>query len=249
MNGTTFRVLGPVKAWHNGRLLPCRTARHRAVLAAVLVDVGDVVPCDVLVDRVWSGRPPAAAEATLQAVISRLQRELEPDAAPGGWERFRLAGPGYRLTVDPEQVNEVRLVRLLRTAQALAGQDVAAARSAVAEGLDLWHGPAYATVAATFATNDRGRLAQLRLDARELAARTAGSYPAVVRGAKARPGPSARSGRPVAPRRTALTGLLPAARRRGTTLPAVGRVSDASESSVAVNWSTTSPSTRPATGP
>ncbi|MGY1883910.1 winged helix-turn-helix domain-containing protein [Blastococcus sp. SYSU DS0753] len=145
MNGTTFRVLGPVEAWHDGRLLPCRRARHRAVLAAVLVDAGDVVPFDVLVDRVWSGRQPAAAATTLQAVISRLRRELEPDAAPGGWTLLVTREPGYRLAVDPEQVDAVRFVRLLRTARALSGQDVQAARSALAEGLDLWRGPAYAT--------------------------------------------------------------------------------------------------------
>jgi predicted ATPase/DNA-binding SARP family transcriptional activator len=170
MSGTSFRVLGPVEAWHDGRLLPCRTARHRAVLAAVLMDAGDVVPFDVLVDRVWSGRPPAAASTTLQAVVSRLRRELEPDAVPGRWTLLVTREPGYRLAVDPEQVDAVRFVRLLRTARSLAERDVQSARSAVAEGLGLWRGPAYADVAAAFAVEECERLGQLRLDARELAA-------------------------------------------------------------------------------
>ena len=171
MNGSSFRVLGPVQVWHGGRLVPCRTARHRAVLAALLVDAGDVVPVDVLVDRVWSGQPPPSVSTTLQAVVSRLRRELEPGAAPGRWTLLVTRAPGYLLAVDPADVDAVRFVRLLRSARDLAEQDdVAAARSTVAEALGLWRGPAYADVTADFATAECERLGQLRLDARELAA-------------------------------------------------------------------------------
>ena len=170
MSGTTFRVLGPVEVWRDGRLLPNRAPQNRAVLAALLVDAGHTVPVDVLVDRVWSGRPPAAASATLQAVISRLRRQLEPEAG-AGWTLLLTREPGYRLAVEPEAVDAVRFTRLVRSARELAARDeVAAAREVVAEGLALWRGPAYADVAATFAVAECERLAQLRLAARELAA-------------------------------------------------------------------------------
>ncbi len=171
MNGTSFRVLGPVEIRRDDRLLPGQTARHRATLAALLVDVGRTVPGDVLADRVWSGQPPASASGTLQALISRLRRELEPDTAPGGWTLLLTRDPGYVLAADPEDVDAVRFVRLLRSARELAGRgDDAGARAAVGEGLALWRGPAYADVSAAFAVEESERLEQLRLDARELAA-------------------------------------------------------------------------------
>ncbi|RFU21618.1 BTAD domain-containing putative transcriptional regulator [Geodermatophilus marinus] len=170
MSVTSFRVLGPVEVWRDGRPLAAQTPRHRAVLAALLVDAGRTVAVDVLADRVWSGQPPTAVSATLQAVISRLRRELEPDAG-GAWTLLLTREPGYRLAVDPEDVDAVRFSRLVRTARELAARgDVAGARAAVAEGLGLWRGPAYADVAATFAVEEAERLEQARLDARELAA-------------------------------------------------------------------------------
>ncbi len=171
MSTTSFRVLGPVEIRRGDRLLPGQTARHRATLAALLVDVGRSVPVDVLADRVWSGEPPASASGTLQALISRLRRELEPGTAPGGWTLLLTRDPGYVLAADPEDVDAVRFVRLLRTARELvARDDVAGARAAVTEGLALWRGPAYADVSAAFAVEESERLEELRLDARELAA-------------------------------------------------------------------------------
>jgi predicted ATPase/DNA-binding SARP family transcriptional activator len=171
MSATSFGVLGPVEIRRGDRLLPGQTARHRATLAALLVDVGRTVAVDVLADRVWSGQPPTSASGTLQALISRLRRELEPDAQPGRWTLLLTRDPGYVLAADPGDVDAVRFGRLLRSARELAGRDdVEGARAAVAEGLALWRGPAYADVSATFAVEESERLEQLRLDARELAA-------------------------------------------------------------------------------
>ncbi|PRY50076.1 putative ATPase [Geodermatophilus tzadiensis] len=171
MSATTFRVLGPVEVWRDGTLLPTRSPRHRAVLAALLVDAGRTVPVDLLVDRVWSGQPPTAVSATLQSIVSRLRRELEPDVPNGRWTLLVTREPGYRLDVAPEDVDAVRFVQLLRTARDLAARDDAGrARAAVTEGLALWRGPAYADVSATFAGEESERLEQLRLAARELAA-------------------------------------------------------------------------------
>ncbi|SFO72094.1 Predicted ATPase [Geodermatophilus dictyosporus] len=171
MSVTSFRVLGPVEVWRDGALLPTRSPRHRAVLAALLVDAGRTVPVDLLVDRVWSGQPPTAVSATLQSIVSRLRRELEPDAPNGRWTLLVTREPGYRLDVAPEDVDAIRFVQLLRAARDLAARDDAArARAAVTEGLALWRGPAYADVSATFAGEESERLEQLRLAARELAA-------------------------------------------------------------------------------
>ncbi|MGY1714857.1 BTAD domain-containing putative transcriptional regulator [Geodermatophilus sp. SYSU D01106] len=171
MSATSFRVLGPVEVRRDGSLLAPQSPKHRAVLAALLLDPGRTVPVDLLVDRVWSGNPPAAVSATLQSIVSRLRRELEPDVTGGRWTVLVTREPGYRLEVAPEDVDAVRFVQLLRTARDLAARDEpAAAREAVTEGLALWRGPAYADVSATFAAEESERLEQLRLAARELAA-------------------------------------------------------------------------------
>jgi predicted ATPase/DNA-binding SARP family transcriptional activator len=171
MTGTSFRVLGPVEVRRDGSLLAPQSPKHRAVLAALLVDPGRTVPVDLLVDRVWSGQPPAAVSATLQSIVSRLRRELEPDVTGGRWTLLVTREPGYRLEVAPGDVDAVRFVQLLRTARDLAARDeVEQAREAVTAGLALWRGPAYADVSATFAVEESERLEQLRLAARELAA-------------------------------------------------------------------------------
>ena len=171
MTARSFRVLGPVEVWSDGRPVPRQTPRHRAVLAALLVDAGSTVPLDVLVDRVWNGQPPAAVLGTLQAVISKLRRELEPDAVGGRWQVLVTRDPGYRLEVGPEDVDALCFTALLRTARGHAERGEAeAARAAVGEALELWRGPAYADVAEAFAVEEAARLEQLRLDARELAA-------------------------------------------------------------------------------
>src|SRR3712207_3353718 len=113
MSATSFRVLGPVEIRRNGRLLAPSSPRHRAVLAALLVDPGRTVPVDLLVDRVWSGRQPTAVSATLQSIVSRLRRELEPDTTNGRWTLLVTREPGYRLDVAPGDVDAVRFVQLL----------------------------------------------------------------------------------------------------------------------------------------
>jgi predicted ATPase/DNA-binding SARP family transcriptional activator len=171
MTGTSFRVLGPVEVRRDGLLLAPQSPKHRAVLAALLLDPGRTVPVDLLVERVWSGRPPAAVSATLQSIVSRLRRELEPDVTGGRWTLLVTREPGYRLEVAPGDVDAVRFVQLLRTARERAARDEAEqARAAVTEGLALWRGPAYADVSATFAVEESERLEGLRLAARELAA-------------------------------------------------------------------------------
>ncbi|MGY1602105.1 BTAD domain-containing putative transcriptional regulator [Geodermatophilus sp. SYSU D00815] len=171
MTTRTFRVLGPVEVWSDGRPVPRQTPRHRAVLAALLVDAGSTVPLDVLVERVWDGSPPTAQLGTLQAIVSKLRRELEPDVAGGAWQVLVTQAPGYRLAVDPETVDAVRFKALLRAARAHAERDeTEQARAVVGEALELWRGPAYADVAEAFAVEEAARLEQLRLDARELAA-------------------------------------------------------------------------------
>ncbi|HZN73203.1 MAG TPA: winged helix-turn-helix domain-containing protein, partial [Micromonosporaceae bacterium] len=69
-----FRVLGPVEVVLADQVVPGWRPQQRAVLAALVVDVGRVVPVGVLVDRVWGSAPPRHADRILQSHLSRIRR-------------------------------------------------------------------------------------------------------------------------------------------------------------------------------
>jgi predicted ATPase len=74
-------------------------------------------------------------------------------------------GPGYRLAVDPEQVDAGRFARLVREA---GSSEAPAALAAYEEALELWRGPPFGEFAfAEFAQLEIRRLEELHARARE----------------------------------------------------------------------------------
>ncbi|WP_190213180.1 BTAD domain-containing putative transcriptional regulator [Kitasatospora indigofera] len=80
--------------------------KRRALLAALAVELDQVVPTDRLVELVWDGAPPATARAALQGHVTGLRRLLD------GRLVLATRGAGYTLTGGPEQVDAVRFERL-----------------------------------------------------------------------------------------------------------------------------------------
>jgi predicted ATPase len=137
-------------------------ARLRALLAALALRPGHVVPKASLVDWIWGEDPPADAANALQRLVSRLRKAL-PDASIDGHT------DGYLLNVAPDAVDVVRFERLLTTARASAG-DAARRAELLGEALRLWRGAPMADIglADSGAFNAAaGRLAELRLAAAE----------------------------------------------------------------------------------
>ncbi|MFB7512401.1 BTAD domain-containing putative transcriptional regulator [Streptomyces sp. NPDC056144] len=184
--GWDLHVLGGLDVRYAGRSLPVGGARQRAVLATLLMSQGRTVPLAMLVDAVWEGREPASAVNTLQTYVSRLRavfaapvqtaapavQTAAPAVAPAAGPRIRGVPGGYRLEVQPDQVDARRFERLL----AAGGHELAAGRAQSAHeqlttGLALWQGPAYGdlnTLAAVQA--EACRLEDLRVRAVELLA-------------------------------------------------------------------------------
>ncbi|WP_214317206.1 BTAD domain-containing putative transcriptional regulator [Nonomuraea sediminis] len=158
-----FCVLGPLEVRSSdGELLPLGGPRPRAVLAMLLLEAGRMVPVERLIDGQYGQEPPAGAANAVQAQISRIRRNLPADLV-------EFHGTGYRLAVEPEDVDVHRFERLAREGRRLlaAGQPAAAAAE-LREGLELWRGPALADVAdVPFAATQITRLEELRLDATE----------------------------------------------------------------------------------
>jgi DNA-binding SARP family transcriptional activator/nucleoside-triphosphatase THEP1 len=116
--------------------------KQRAVLAALLLDLDRAVPADRLIDQVWGASAPPRAAASLQAYVSKLRRQLEPEWTGGGGHVVLITEPGgYRLAAQRDVVDMARFDDLrLAAAAALAAGDHATAAERYDETLAL-HGP------------------------------------------------------------------------------------------------------------
>ena len=112
-------------------------SRQRAVLAVLLLELGRVVPTELLVDRVWGEAPPASGRNVLYGYVARL-RAVIAGAADPQVALTRRPG-GYLLQARAEQLDLCRFRRL--AAEAAAASDGARAEALLREALGLWRGP------------------------------------------------------------------------------------------------------------
>jgi DNA-binding SARP family transcriptional activator len=154
-----FRVLGPVEVRDGDRTLLVGGRKPRALLAALLLRVGEEVSAERLIDDLWGERPPQTAKNSLHNCVSALRRTL-------GAEVLVTRPSGYALEIEPEQVDLERFRRLVQWARAAASDEQRAV--ALREALELWRGPPLADVAyEPFALLEAPRLEEQRLAARE----------------------------------------------------------------------------------
>ncbi|MBB5959894.1 DNA-binding SARP family transcriptional activator/tetratricopeptide (TPR) repeat protein [Saccharothrix tamanrassetensis] len=140
-SGPSFGLLGPLEVRLDGRGVPVRAGKHRALLAALSLRAGRVVAVNELVAFLWGDDPPARTRGTLQTYVMRLRQLL------GDPSLIRTTSDGYRLVVTPEQVDAHRFTTTAGLARQAARQgDPARAADLYAEALDLWRGPALADV-------------------------------------------------------------------------------------------------------
>jgi DNA-binding SARP family transcriptional activator len=153
-----FRILGPLEVVEDGRTLHLGSRKQRALLALLVLHAGEVVSRDQLIDDLWHGEPPAAAETTLRSHISRLRSAL-------GASRLLSRAPGYQLVLAADELDAARCERLLAEGRhALAQRHAAEAAERLRSALALWRGAALADVAyESFAQGEIGRLEELRL--------------------------------------------------------------------------------------
>ncbi|MFD6568648.1 BTAD domain-containing putative transcriptional regulator [Micromonospora profundi] len=157
-----FRVLGPTRVLlADGREVPVGGPRLRALLALLLLNAGRIVPAERLIDGLYGEHPPRGPANALQSQVSRLRQALPAEDA---LVEFHQAG--YRLAVDPEDVDAYRFERLAESGRrALAAGDWSHAAALLREASELWHGPALADV--LNAPAQAARLDELRLAAVE----------------------------------------------------------------------------------
>ncbi|GIF24112.1 DNA-binding SARP family transcriptional activator/tetratricopeptide (TPR) repeat protein [Actinoplanes tereljensis] len=118
MASVRYGILGPLTVAGTA----ITAGRDRIVLAMLLLQANRVVGVSDLIDAIWE-EPPSTARNQLQTCVSRLRRQLPPDAI--------VSDPaGYRLCCDPDDLDAAVFTRLV--------SDPARLR----EALDLWRGPA-----------------------------------------------------------------------------------------------------------
>ncbi|MFI0444419.1 BTAD domain-containing putative transcriptional regulator [Actinomadura sp. 6N118] len=157
-----FGILGPVEVRRDGLPVAVGGPRVRALLALLALDAGRLVPSERLIDGLYGEEPPSGAANALQSQVSRLRRGL------GAAELVEGQATGYRLVVDPEDVDVHRFGRLVKEGRAaLKAGAHAAAAELLWEALGLWRGPALADLTAPFAAGQAARLEELRITAAE----------------------------------------------------------------------------------
>jgi DNA-binding SARP family transcriptional activator/tetratricopeptide (TPR) repeat protein len=161
-----FRILGSMEVLDGSRGVGLPAGRGRALLALLVLDAGVVVPADVLIDELWGEQPPPTASTVVQGLVSRLRKLLEPGRDKGEPAAIlQTAGSGYRLAIDPLDVDAHRFQRMLDEAR-----DLPAERRGqlLTDALALWRGPALADFRyEPFAQRAITALEELRLVATE----------------------------------------------------------------------------------
>jgi predicted ATPase/DNA-binding SARP family transcriptional activator len=122
-----------------------------------------VVPRDVLVDALWGADPPRSAVQSLQVYVHGLRQAL-------GTDRIETHGTGYRLRVEPDELDYERFGSLVDSgARALAEGRAAEAAEDLRAGLELWRGAPLGDIAGEpVAETEAPPLAEQRLRALEL---------------------------------------------------------------------------------
>ncbi|HWS37550.1 MAG TPA: BTAD domain-containing putative transcriptional regulator, partial [Actinoplanes sp.] len=166
-----FRLLGPVEVWAGGRRIDAGPPQQRLVLAVLLTAAGRLVSTEALIARLWDDEPPAAARRAVYVHIARIRQVLRAAGADGAL--IKVSG-GYRLDVDPDEVDLLRFQRL--NEQAREHDD---SRETLAEALACWSGTPLAGVPGRWAEDTRKTWSRLHLDTVIAWSRVADPAPAV----------------------------------------------------------------------
>ncbi|MGI5521744.1 BTAD domain-containing putative transcriptional regulator [Micromonospora sp. CA-259024] len=158
-------VLGPVRAWRDGREIDLGSPQQRAVLAILLLSDGVQVSPETLVDGVWGDDPPRTAVGTVRTYVYRLRKVLGGDGSPLVIDS--VAG-GYVVRV-PAEVLDLGMFRhrLAQAREAQRAGDLARAATELRDALDLWQGTPLVGIKGSFADGRRNGLRSLQLAAIE----------------------------------------------------------------------------------
>src|SRR5262249_52667221 len=131
----TFRILGRLEALVDGRRVDLSSRRERALLGILLLNLGEVVSTDAVIDSVWGERAPASARHLVHEYVSRIR------GAFGDGSLIATRAPGYVVEHESCELDAARFAGLAGGARsAVAAGEFDAALEAFDEALGLWRG-------------------------------------------------------------------------------------------------------------
>ena len=131
-----IRLLGRVDALIDGRSLPLRGSKLRAVLAILALRANRTVGADDLIDGLWGDRPPQSAAKNVQYYVSQLRKAFASDDSGA---QIVTHGRGYELKLPEDAVDAARFERLVERARRESEQGIA--DGAAKGALELWREP------------------------------------------------------------------------------------------------------------
>ncbi|MEV5986792.1 BTAD domain-containing putative transcriptional regulator [Streptomyces sp. NPDC052051] len=155
-----FAVLGSLEVTVGDIWLKLGGPVPTRVLTTLLLEPGRMVPVSRLVDAAWDDSPPRTAEHQVRKAIADLRQRI-----PDGGSLLVTEGPGYRLAVDPENLDLSRFsLRLRQAREAQESGRTAEAADLLRAALALWRGPVLggsggSVIAAASAVLEERRLA------------------------------------------------------------------------------------------
>jgi DNA-binding SARP family transcriptional activator len=164
--GIEFSLLGPLAVRCDGRAVVVPGGKPRAVLAALLLDVGELVTVDQLAEVLWGADPPASARVSVQNHVKRLRQAL----GSAGRARIATMPGGYVMHLEAGELDVSRFQSSLARAQAAARDNRwEQASEQASAALLLWHGEPLADAGSELlAQRATPYLAEMRLQACEI---------------------------------------------------------------------------------
>lgn len=159
---TSLRLLGPLEATIDGFAVTPRAAKERALLALLIVNHGNVVSADRLVEELWPALPVDHGRRVLQVRVAALRKILRGAKAASLLE---YVPPGYRLAVAAEDVDTHQFALLVEQAhKSLQAGDSRSAAATFRDALSLWRGDPFEDMHGCVGLQAEGaRLAEQRL--------------------------------------------------------------------------------------
>jgi DNA-binding SARP family transcriptional activator len=139
-------VLGPIQVTAHGRTIRLAGQRQRALLAALTLELGRVVPVERLVDILWDADPPPTARVKVQAHVSTLRQAIGHDTTAVGGPLLTRP-PGYVLCGAGIELDLAEFdVLTAQAKEASESRQPTAASELFDTALALWRGSAFADV-------------------------------------------------------------------------------------------------------
>lgn len=159
-----IRVLGTMEVL-DPDVVPLGGPTQRRTLGMLLVNVGQTVSIDQLVDGIWTnGDTPERAEQNVPKYVHRLRGTMGRYG-----DRIETVGTGYRLHVESDELDATRFEALIAEARAaMSDGEPGRVVELLDEALGLWRGRPYDDVAdLDWARAEVARLTELRASAIE----------------------------------------------------------------------------------